>query len=295
MTRFLSAENTTYSDAVGSISEILDSEISVWSPALGFQQPILGSSNVLFGSKDYFLQNAFIDFGEIALEELPTENWLGAYVFYAAKMEIDYRNEKISTYKLSDEDDLLSTLEGTLGDFEDLKWPKYLDIQGHEVSALFNCRPISENSQRCSSVSTNLGDPEHPMHNRWTQEAQKANLISSPIFKWIVEQPKSSVTYEELFSKAMEIYKNLFVYLGVITWITMVDSHMGSRTRGVVVSSRLEPIVFASDLPGHNYHFWGFTLKSLFGQSFKYRVMSYVHENWIQGDTTDWLVTAYSC
>lgn len=70
----------------------------------------------------------------------------------------------------------------------------------------------------------------------------------------------------------------------------MVDAQMGNRNRGAVVSSRLQPIVLTTDLAGHNYHFWGFMLKSLTGESFKYRVMSYIHENWVQGDRTDWLV-----
>ncbi len=75
----------------------------------------------------------------------------------------------------------------------------------------------------------------------------------------------------------------------------MVAAHMGSRRRGAVLSKRIQRIAYTSDIAGDNYHFWGFFLRSLYGEGLKYRIMSFVHERIIQGDASDWLVDSMAC
>lgn len=81
--------------------------------------------------------------------------------------------------------------------------------------------------------------------------------------------PMNHITYEGLFDRAVAEYKNPWALL----------------------SKRLQPIICGLDQTGYYCHFWGFLLKSLYGEGFKYRIMSFVHEKKIiQGDLPDWLV-----
>ncbi len=99
-----------------------------------------------------------------------------------------------------------------------------------------------------------------------------------------------SVTYPALVAKALQIYQDPWVSLGAITFMTMSDAHAGHRQRGGVVASRLVPIIYDRDLSGDNYHFWGFLLKGLIGDYYRFIAMTFVHEKLIQKDSADWVV-----
>ena len=196
----------------------------------------------------------------------------------------------IDSYQLSTDPKLADKLREILPLVENLKWPVYRDIGGRELRGTGFCEIISKNVKRCNVVSTSFGDEDHPQHAQLLYEVQKAALVSSPLFLWLLEQPLLSVTYSALFAKALDIYKSPWVPLGAITFVTMSDAHAGNRQRGGVVASRLEPVIDDLDLPRHNYHFWGLLLKGFLGDYYRFFMMSFVHERIIQNDAADWNV-----
>ncbi|MBK7845083.1 MAG: hypothetical protein IPJ71_15605 [Bdellovibrionales bacterium] len=280
----------SFDERILKIQDHLKSEVQPWSDALGIEQPVLGTSQIFWASFEYFSHHGFIFSGEFSVNSVPKENWMAAYNYYSTKTEIDYLNKKIGSYLLSTDPKLVEKLREILPLVENMQWPIYRDKDGFELRGTGFCETLSKNLKRCNVVSTGFGDEAHPQHAQLLYEVQKAALVSSPLFLWLLEQPLLSVTYSALFAKALEIYKSPWVALGAITFMTMSDAHAGSRQRGGVVASRLEPIIDDLDLPGHNYHFWGYLLKGILGNYYRFFVLSFVHEKIIQNDVADWTV-----
>lgn len=286
---YLNKTGKTYPDVMGEVGSRLKAEIALWAPAVSFNQLLIGTTKLFYSDSDYFLQNAFINTGRINVSALPDENWFGAYLFLSAKLETQYRLNESKAYNLSTDPDLKERISELLPATKNLVWPRFTEDDGRNKIAMFNCRKNWYYGEICSSATTQpLGDPEHPQYAAWIKAAQSANLIASPLFLWVLEQPNGSVTYEALFDRAVAQYENPIVALGVITWMMMADADMGSRRRGAILSKRIEPVLYSSDLAGNHYHFWGFVLKSLYGEGAKYRLLSYVHERLVQGDRPDW-------
>lgn len=298
LSKDLTAEKITFNQALKKMREILHNDIAPWAGALGFQQPIMGGSTLLFSPSDYFLQNAFVKMASTKYQPTSTDNWFGAYLFLSAVTEIQYLKGETEIYSLGTDKHLSEKIRPLLKEVQDFQWPQYIDNQGFPINATFNCRVIDSITingdqttyEKCSSVDTVLGDRDHPEFEQWIRQAQELNLMATPLFLWLINQPLYSVTYEKLFDQAMNEYKNSWMALGIITWMVMTDAHMGNRSRGAILSKRLEPIIYARDLAGHHYHFWGYVLKALNKEAVKYKIMAYVHEKFIQADDLDWQV-----
>ena len=102
-----------------------------------------------------------------------------------------------------------------------------------------------------------IGNPEHPKYEEFVLESQRHNHFSSPLFVWLLEQDDFSVSPEALFEKAVEIYGDPLVALGVIPWIFSGDALTVSRGTSSVVSYKIERLVEGNDVPGLQYHFLG--------------------------------------
>ena len=148
--------------------------------------------------------------------------------------------------------------------------PVYKDEDGYAKDVNWACNKWVDNGDGSKTqfykgaMTTTIGDINHPCHSNMTKEIQKTNEISSPLFYWLIQQKHYSVSMEELFSKANEIYKDPFVAMGIITWMFHIDAHAGYRWRVSVTSSRVQPLFYTKDLSGNNYHFWGYGIKAFY-------------------------------
>ncbi len=284
--------NKTFKQKINEFDTYLKNDISKYASALDVNQPIIGQSQILFKHYEYLTQNAFALDGLNKLDSFPKENWLSAYAFHAAKKEVDYWNDQSKLFNLKNDPSLLAEIESLLPEVQNLQWPVYKNKSGKQVTS---SRPyFGSDCKNCMQVVDTdfIGDKSHPQFNIWLNEAMKMNLLASPLFLWIIKQPNTSIEASKLFQKGMEIYNDPWVVLGVITWINLVDSHAGDRSRAAVVSAKMKPLMLGEDQAGFNYHFWGFTLKALWGKVSKsrYYLFAYLHEAIIQRDKLDWLI-----
>jgi hypothetical protein len=110
-----------------------------------------------------------------------------------------------------------------------------------------------------------IGVPSHKTYDQFVYESQKYNEFSSPLFMWLLDQKDFSVSPERLFEKAMEIYGDPIVALGVIPWIFSGDALTVDRGTSSVVSYKIERLVDGDDIPGFQYHFWGYLTQGIIG------------------------------
>jgi hypothetical protein len=111
---------------------------------------------------------------------------------------------------------------------------------------------------------------------------------------WLLEQKDFSVSPEKLFNKALEIYGNPIVALGVIPWIFSGDALTVSRGTSSVVSYKIERIVEGDDIPGLQYHFWGYLTQGIIGNNLRVGGLAFIYEKLYQKDIQDWTVDALS-
>jgi hypothetical protein len=132
-----------------------------------------------------------------------------------------------------------------------------------------------------------IGNPKHKRFNEFVYESQKYNHFSSPLFIWLLEQENFSVSPERLFDKAVEIYGDPIVALGVIPWIFSGDALTVNRGTSSVVSFKMEQIITGSDIPGFQYHFWGYLTQGIIGNKIRVGTLSYIYEKMYQKDLED--------
>lgn len=124
--------------------------------------------------------------------------------------------------------------------------------------------------------------------------SRKMSALATPLFSWLIDQPERSVQPVQLFSKAMEIYKDSISALGVIHWLTGYDAGgyaYNARKKMALANSKLKvPLTSISDKDGANYHFWGFVARQLVLSNHRAqleRVQSFLFERVYQKDTED--------
>lgn len=98
------------------------------------------------------------------------------------------------------------------------------------------------------------------------------------------------MTPEKLFSKAIEIYGDPLVALGVIPWIFSGDALTVNRRTSSVVSYKMERLVEGGDIPGFQYHFWGYVTQGMIGNRIRVGTLAYIYEKLYQKDIPDWKV-----
>jgi len=132
------------------------------------------------------------------------------------------------------------------------------------------------------------------MYSEFSYEAQKYNHFATPLFLWLLSQENFSVTPEKLFNKALEIYGDPIVALGVIPWIMSGDALTVDRRTSSVVSYKLERLVEGDDVPGLQYHFWGYLTQGFIGNRLRVGTLAYIYEKLYQKDIQDWSIDALS-
>ncbi|MGZ3789874.1 MAG: hypothetical protein ACXVLQ_15150 [Bacteriovorax sp.] len=279
------------------IQDILRSEIKPWVDAYpipaGFSLPnyvekITGLSGFPMERAEYYLQNAFILYGnpDRKLKE-QTENYFGSFIHLARARQVAYLNGEAEKFQLRNETNLIEQIEEHLPYVANYSFP-YLDSNGEPIM-----QKIGVGNEK-NRFKLAIGNPNHKKYNEFMYESQKYNEFSSPLFLWLLKQENFSISPEKLFDKALEIYGNPIVALGVIPWIFSGDALTVDRGTSSVVSYKVERLVEGNDVPGLQYHFWGYLTQGLMGNKLRVGTLSYIYEKLYQNDIEDRTVDVLS-
>lgn len=234
---------------------------------------------------EYYLQNAFMLFGNPELRLAgPVDNSYTSFIHLARLRQVAYLNGETKRFSLRNEENLKQQIQAHRSAIPYLTFP-YLDHNGH---------PIMQKGNVKKPYTLAIGNPKHKKFHEFVVESEKYNLFSSPLFLWLLDQKNFSVTPEKLFSKALEIYGDPIVALGVIPWIMSGDALTVDRGTSSVVSYKLERLVEGDDVPGLHYHFWGYLTQGFIGNKLRVGALAYIYEELYQHDIQDWTIDALS-
>ncbi len=194
-----------------------------------------------------------------------------------------YLNGETKRFSLRTEKDLLQQINNHLPTVANYSFP-FRDSHGQPI--------VQKNAKKPFTLA--IGDYKHKKFAEFTTESQKYNEFSTPLFLWLLKQKEFSVTPERLFAKALEIYGDPMVALGVIPWIMSGDALTVDRGTSAVVSYKLERLVAGDDVPGLHYHFWGYLTQAFIGNKLKVGALAYIYEKLYQKDIQDWTIDALS-
>tara|TARA_R110000868_G_scaffold117600_11_gene312345 strand:- start:6254 stop:7312 length:1059 start_codon:yes stop_codon:yes gene_type:complete len=275
------------------ILKLLRDEINPWVDAYpipaGISFPkylerITGLPGFPMDRSEYYLQNAFILYGNPKMElRVPSENHFASYIHLARKRHVNYLNGKEPRFQLRHEADLFQQIENNLPSVADYAFP-YLDESGQPI------KQEGEVKKEKYRYHLAIGNPKHKKYDEFVRESQRYNHFVSPLFVWLLDQEDFSITPEILFAKAVEIYGDPIVALGVIPWIFSGDALTVSRGTSSVVSYKMERLVEGNDLPGYQYHFWGYVTQGMIGNRIRVGALALIYEKLYQKDIPDWKV-----
>lgn len=227
---------------------------------------------------EYWLPNAFILLGNPKLElSSPTENYYASFIHMARLRHVNFLNGETPAFRLRDEKNLLEAIEAHLPNVANFSFP-YRDDRGEMIQ--------QRNAKKPFTLA--IGNPKHKKFEEFVTESARYNQFGSPLFLWILEQENFSVTPEKLFEKALEIYGDPMVAIGVINWVISGDALAINRGTSSVITYKLERLVEGNDVPGYHYHFWGYLAQSFIGNKLRVGAMAYVYEKLYQKDIPDW-------
>lgn len=281
----------------GDILDVLRKDINPWVDAYpipaGISLPgplskITGLPGFPMDRSEYYIPNAFILYGNPSRElKEPSENYFASYIYLARSRYISYLNGEEKRFKLKDETNLREQIEANLPQVANYAFP-YQDQNGLPIMQ----RKVGVKEKDLYKLA--IGVPTHKKYDQFVYESQKYNEFSSPLFMWLLEQEDFSVSPEKLFDKAMEIYGNPIVALGVIPWVFSGDALTVNRGTSSVVSYKIERLVDGDDITGFQYHFWGYLTQGVVGNRARVEALAYVYEYLIQKDYPDWTIDALS-
>lgn len=230
---------------------------------------------------EYWIQNAFILYVNPKLElKEPTENYFASYIHLARKRHVDYLNGDAPKFSLRKEADLFDQIVANLPTVADYSFP-HLDEAGN---------PIQQKGDVKNPFTLAIGKTKHKMYDEFVYESQRFNEFASPLFVWLLKQKDFSVSPEALYRKSLEIYGDPLVAFGVIPWIFSGDALTVSRGTSSVVSYKMERLLEGNDIPGFQYHFWGYLIQSMMGNRLRVGTLAYLYEKVYQKDIPDWKV-----
>lgn len=279
------------------ILKILRKEINPWvdaypipaGPSLPrFLQIVTGLPGLPIDRSEYYLQNAFILYGNPKMElKKPVGNLFASYIHLARSRHVAYLNGEAPKFQLRDEKDLLQQIEDHLPNVANNAFP-YLDEDGQVIKQKGK---VKKEKHRFHLA---IGKPKHKKYAEFVEESQRYNHFSTPLFLWLLEQEDFSISPEKLFEKALEIYEDPIVALGVIPWIFSGDALTVNRGNSSVVSYKIERLVEGNDVPGLQYHFWGYITQGIIGNGLRVGALAYLYEKVYQKDIPDWKVDVLS-
>lgn len=231
---------------------------------------------------EYWIQNAFIlkENPKLELRE-PTENYFGAFIHLARKRHVDYLNGDAPKFKMRNEADLFEQIEAHLPYVANYTFP-HLDERGYPIQQQ---GPVKKEKNRFTLA---IGKTEHKAYEQFVYESARYNEFASPLFVWLLNQKDFSVSPEKIFEKSLEIYGNPLVAFGVIPWLFSGDALTVNRGTSSVISYKMERMLEGNDIPGFQYHFWGYLIQSMMGNRFRVGALAYVYEKLYQKDYPDW-------
>jgi hypothetical protein len=204
------------------LMDILREEINPWVDAYPipagislprFVERITGFPGFPMDRSEYYLQNAFILYGNPERElSDPVDNYFGSFIHLARARHVAYLNGEEPKFQLRNEEDLLQQIEDHLPNVANYSLP-FLDKDGMPIMQKGDV--VKERNRFYLAV----GNPNHERFDQFVQESQKYNHFVTPLFLWLLEQENFSVSPEKLFDKALEIYDDPIVALGVIPWL----------------------------------------------------------------------------
>ena len=279
------------------ILKILRKEINPWVDAhpipAGISLPsyierITGMPGFPMDRSEYYLQNAFMLYGnpELELKE-PVDNYFASFIHLARKRHVSYLNKEEKKFKLRKEENLFEQIQDNLPNVDNDLFP-YRDENGVAI------KQKGDGIKEKNRFTLAIGKPEHKKYGEFVTETQKYNHFSTPLFLWLLDQDDFSVTPERLFEKAIEIYDDPMVALGVIPWVMSGDALTVNRGTSSVVSYKMERIVEGNDIPGYQYHFWGYLTQGIIGNRIRVGALAYIYEKLYQKDIPDWKVDVLS-
>ena len=273
--------------------DILRKEINPWVDAnpipAGFSLPdfvsrLTGMPGFPMDRSEDWLPNAFILLGNPKLElKTPVDNYWEAFMHMARFRQVQHLNGEAPAFNLRNEENLLQLIEEHLPAVANNAFP-YLDDKG---------LPIQQKNAK-KPFTLVIGNPKHKKFDEFVVKASRFNQFASPLVLWLLEQNNFSVTPEMHFNKALEIYGDPMTALGVIAWITSGDALMVNRGNSSVVTYKLERLVEGDDVPGLQYHFWGYLTQGFIGNKLRVGALAYIYEKLYQHDIEDWSIDALS-
>jgi len=276
---------------------VLREEVNPWVDAYpipaGFSLPkyvekLTGFPGFPMDRSEYYLQNAFILYGNPKMElKAPVENYFASFIHLARSRHVSFLNGEEKRFKLREEKNLLEQLEAHLPYVENDTF-SYRDENGLPIMQR------KEGVKEKNLYKLTVGLTDHPKYEQFIHESQRYNHFSTPLFLWLLEQDNFSVSPEKLFNKALEIYGNPMVALGVIPWIFSGDALTVDRGTSSVVSYKMERLVEGDDIPGLQYHFWGYLTQGIIGNKLRVGALAFIYEKLYQNDIQDWSVDALS-
>lgn len=285
--------NKTLRQFRGEVLNLLRTDIDPWVDAYPipagvslpkFVEKLTGFPGFPMDRSEYYLQNAFILFGNRKLElRTHTENHFASFIHLARLRHVNYLNGETKRFSLRSEANLAQQIEDHLSNVANYTFP-YHDNHGHAI--------VQKNAKKPFTLA--IGNPQHKKFNEFTRESQRYNEFSSPLFMWLLKQKDFSVSPERLFAKALQIYGDPMVALGVIPWIMSGDALTVSRGTSSVVSYKLQRLVEGDDVPGLQYHFWGYLTQAFIGNKARVGALAYIYEKLYQKDIQDWTIDALS-
>ncbi len=289
--------DTTLRSLRRGIKRVLREEINPYVDAhpipAGFSLPkfvdqAIGLPGFPIDLSEYWMQNAFILYGNPKLElSRPTENYYASFLHLARARQVSYLNGEISRFKLRDESDLLQQIEDNLPQVKNYTF-NYLNEDGQPIEQQ------GDDIKDKNRYTLAIGNTKHKTFDKFVYESARYNEFATPLFLWLLEQKDYSVSPERLFDKALELYKDPIVALGVIPWIFNGDALAVNRGTSSVVSFKLEQLVEGNDAPGFAYHFWGYITQAIVGNRLRVGALAYIYERLYQRDIPDWKIDALS-
>ncbi len=253
-----------------------------------FVSKITGVPGFPMDRSEYWLQNAFILYGNPNMElKEPTPNYYASFIHLARLRHVNYLNGETKRFQLRTEANLLQQIDNHLPYIANYSFP-FLDGNGQPIMQR------KEGVKEKNLYKLVIGNPKHKNFSKFVYESQRANEFSSPLFMWLLKQKDFSVTPEKLFEKALEIYGDPIVAIGVIPWIFSGDALTVDRGTSSVVSYKMERLVEGDDIPGLQYHFWGYLTQGIIGNGFRVGALAYFYEKLYQKDIQDWTVDVLS-
>jgi hypothetical protein len=249
-----------------------------------FVSKLTGFPGFPMDRSEYWLPNAFILLGNPKLElSSPVENYWESFMHLARLRHVAYLNGEAEAFNLRNEEDLIQQIEEHLPVVANYGFP-YLDSNGNPIE--------QKNAKKPFTLA--IGNPKHKKYDEFVVKASQFNHFSSPLVLWLLKQKEFSVSPEKLFEKALEIYGDPMVAIGVNAWITSGDALVVNRGNSSVITYKLERLVEGNDVPGLQYHFWGYLTQGLIGNKLRVGALAYIYEKLYQKDIEDWTVDALS-